>query len=237
MTRHLRMMTRLTLAGALAIALTGCAQPRTLLAVRTSGDNALARQDADRALEDAQEYVDRAPERIDGRVLLGRALLMNGRTDEACEQLWIARSLNTADDQNLDYLCQALYADGQQDDLYRVVRERIVDRGSVEDYFRLAHWAQRFGDMDEAQRALLTAARLDAGTTVAPQLRLARFHLDTGNPADAIQRYRMAYWIDPDDELVLTGIRDMGEIPGPTMPPAELQYRTEVDVYDDTPGN
>ena len=80
------------------------------------------------------------------------------------------------------------------------------------------------GNADEAQQALLTAAKLDAGKTINPQRALADFYGSVGDRERQVRRLRMAYHIEPANAELLREIRRVGEIPGPSfgIPPEEL---------------
>ncbi len=199
------------------ILLGGCNQERSLYAVRMSGNEALAEGDTQRAVTDFAEYVARAPERPEGHLGYGKALLKAGRASEAVEQLWIARANMLTSDEAYESLVEALYQDGQHEQMYSVLRERIVDGGEPEDHLRFGRYAMKIGDTDQALRSFRTAARIDAGRTVEPQLALADLHRTIGNNEEALKRLRMAYYIDPDSKVVAQKIRAMGEIPGPTI--------------------
>ena len=106
---------------------------------------------------------------------LGLTMLELGRPAAAAEELWVARSMTPEDDDILDALCRALYADNQKDDLYNVLRQRIVERGDMKDYFRLADYAKRDGDLDTLRQTLIIAAR-DRLRVEQPELTPRSFH-------------------------------------------------------------
>ncbi len=218
-----------------SLALTGCGGPRSLMAVRESGENALVRSDYNRALSDFVEYVQRNPGDTKGRYLLGKAYLGLDRYKDAREQLEIAYTGNLENDDVFDALCEALYGDRKNEELFRLLRQRTTDRGSVKDFIRLADFSQRTGDADGAQQALLYAAKLDAGQTVAPQLALADFYASVGNDADALIRLRMAYYINSSNTIVNERLVQRGQTLGPALalPPPELPAPP---VFKPTPG-
>lgn len=194
----------------------GCAQ-RSLLSVRESGITAYERGEYDRALADFEEYIERSPGHWQARAYLGRTLLAMGRTRQAREHLWVAYSQRLEDDEVFDWLAEGLYADGQYDELYRLLRQRTIDRGTPGDYVRLAEYAMRTGDPDEARRALLTAARIDRGRSAEVQIALADFYEAIGDEREALRRLRMAYYLSPGDTELAERIRGYGEVPGPTF--------------------
>lgn len=200
-----------------AALLTACGGQRSLIAVKESGDRAYDRANYDAALVDYQEFVERLPGDPTGRFRLGRTYLKLGRPLQAREQLFIAHSQNVDDDEVAEALAESLYAAGQHEDLYKLLRNRALDRGEIEDYLRLAHFAQRTGDADEARQALLTAARLDKGKSPAVQMELVNFFESIGDRDSALERLRMAYYLAPSDGKIKDRIRAYGDVPGPSF--------------------
>lgn len=201
----------------------GCSQQRTLPAVMDAGDIAYERQRWTEAYENYQEYVDRSPGSWRARLALARSLMQLERYPEAAEQLRLVYAQRPGDLDVLDELCDALLAAGQREELYRLLRGRTTTGGTADDYLRLGWYAYRMGDMDEARTALLSAARIDGGRSLEPQLSLAQFYAAIGDEAEAVRRLRMAYYLDPANARVQELARSFGEVPGPTFgtPPAE----------------
>jgi tetratricopeptide (TPR) repeat protein len=169
---------------------------RPVPTVMESGENAMRARDYDKARAEFAEVVDRDPGNPDARYGLGRAYLELGKPAEAREQMEVALA---AEVENQDFyagLCKALYEDKKLDELFRLLRQRTADRGSVSDFMTLGFYSRLTGDADEAHNALLTAARLDQGKSVAPQLALADFYESINNVPEASRRLRMAYYID-----------------------------------------
>lgn len=204
--------------------LSGCGGTRSLLAVRESGDRNFYWGQYDEALADYKEYVDRQPGNAQVHHMLGNTYLKQGETGLAREQLFLAHTLRVEDDEIFRSLAEGLYQDKRFDDLNRLLRTRTIDRGRMDDWALLAEYAQRQGDRDEAQRGWLTAAQVDGGRSVRPQLGLAKLYSEVGDKTRARQRLAMAYWIDPKNAEVNQLIRANNEIPGPTFaqPPAEM---------------
>ena len=150
----------------------GC--QRSLLAVRQSGDAHFARAQYVEAETEYREYLDRSPARPEVHFMLGRTLLAQGRTAEAREQLLLANRLTPENDDVFKMTCEGLYSDKQYEELNRLLRSRTIDRGRMDDWLLLADYSMRQGDMDEAARSLLTAAKVDGGRSVEPQLGLAK---------------------------------------------------------------
>jgi Tfp pilus assembly protein PilF len=208
---------------ALLLGVGGC-QTRSLVAVRESGDQHYQFGEYDAALTDYKEYVERQPGNAHVHHMMGMTYLKLGNTGLGREQLYIASTLRMEDDDIFRGLCEGLYQDKKYDDLNRLLRQRTVDRGRMQDWALLAEYSQKLGDKDEAQRAWLTAAQVSGGRAVEPQLGLARLYLETGDKARARKRLAMAYWLDPSNQDTVALIRQMNEVPGPTfgMPPEEF---------------
>jgi tetratricopeptide (TPR) repeat protein len=220
---------------AAAFFLGGCKMNRSLLAVRQSGDAHFERAEYVEAQADYEEYLDRSPARPEVHYMLGRTYLAQGRTAQAREQLLLAYRLRPEDDEIFPYICEGLYADKQYDDLNRLLRSRTIDRGRMQDWLLLAEYSQKQGDMDEAQRALLTAAKVDNGQSVEPQLELAKVYISAGDKSRAIERLRMAYFVAPQNGEVAMLANSLGEIVGPSfgMPPAEMPWTPVTEVPTD----
>ncbi len=208
---------------ALVPLLSGCQRSRPIDVVMSDGVEAFEQGEYDVAQADFDEFVGRRPGEARGRYMLGRTLLELDQTIEAREQLYLAHTLDLEDDEIFEWLAEALFRDGSVDELYSLLRQRCLDSGRPSHYRLLASYAMRLGDPDEAERALLTMARLDEGRSVGPQLALADFYEDVGDEAKAVRRLRMAYYLDQANEAIADRLRSHGEIPGPTIgiPPEE----------------
>jgi predicted TPR repeat methyltransferase len=110
-----------------------------------------------------------------------------------------------------------MFAANEREALTALLNRAAAERGRVSDYIRLGTYAAQMGNVDEAQQALITAAKLDAGATVRPQLALADFYGSIGATDKQVRRLRMAYAIEPANDDLLKKIREAGEIPGPTF--------------------
>src|SRR5205085_7095420 len=118
----------LILAAATAMLLSGCTEHRSLAAVRESGENAYTRGDYPGAVKDFQEFTDRIPGNSLGHYWLGKTYVALGKPKEGREQLEIAYTSNLEDDRVFDALCDALYNDKKNDELFRLLRQRTTDR-------------------------------------------------------------------------------------------------------------
>lgn len=211
-----------------SIAATGCVKERTLPAVRTSGDRALARNDYQQAYADFSEAVERLPGDWESRKKLGKTLLVMERPREAREHLAVAWNIKPNDSETIELLAQAMLESGDKDGMFRLLRTRAEERRTVEDYLRFARFAARAGDTDEAERAYLTAARFDRGTTADIQTELADFYMSVGKEPQAVERLRMALYLAPTNSGIQDRIRTLGQIPGPTFAVQPLEARSDI---------
>lgn len=199
------------------IVMGGCTGERSLLRVRQDGDKAYERREYAKSASDFQEYVHRKPGDTQGHFKYGRALLVLGQSEQAFEHLRIAYDNDPTKEEYARLFAQSLFESGQTGELMRVLKVRASDSGAVADFLLLGFYAAKAGDPDEAQTALLTAARLDRGRSTEPQLALAGFFESIGDAARAKERLRMALYLDPTNTEVASRLRSLGEIPGPSL--------------------
>ena len=177
---------------------------------RLRGDGAMEGGNYPLALESYQKYIEIDPGSPDMRNALGRAYLASNRPVEAIEHLRVATLQAPENDQYMDDLAEAYVRANRADEMYRLLRSNANERGGVRDWIRLGRFAEKSGDADVARQALLTAARVDRGQNLAPQLALHDFFVRIGDARNADQRLRMAYFISPRDPGVLRRLADAG---------------------------
>lgn len=212
-----RLALRLNLLCVLGLVAVGCAGPRALHMVRESGDRAFARGDYQTALAEYREVVQRSPADWRTRVELARTQLVLNDADAARENLAVAHRLRPEDDSIVDLLATAMLESEKVAEMHDLLRLRAKEKGRVSDYLRLGFFMAKAGDLDAAEQALKTAARIDRGQHVEPELALADFYQKVGDEEAALLHLRHALWIDPTNETVVQRIRKMGEVPGPSL--------------------
>lgn len=216
----------LALASAAAM-FVGCQAKDTNVAdLRRRGDHYLLNGQYTEAANNYAEYIEKKPGEPDVRANYGRALLAIGKNAEAVEHLQVAYGQRPDDDGILDALCEAMLKTGQHDSLFKLLKTNTIDRGGgarVTDHLRLGKYALAMGDSDTAMLGYTTAARLDRGQTVAPQIGLYDYYMAIGDKPNAERRLRMAYYISPVNAEVQTRIAQFRPVVGPTfgMVPAE----------------
>lgn len=199
-----------------AFTLTGCTGQRPLHIVKKFGDRAYEEANYAKAAEEYSEYVDRKPGEWDVRLTLGKAYLESGQPILAREQLTTVYDQQPDNEECIELLARANFDAKEYDSLTSFLRRLTVERGTVSDYLRLGRYSAKIGHPDEAKEALKTAARIDQGKTVEPQLALADFYHQVNDRANESQRLRMALYLLPNSPVIMERIRDLGEVAGPT---------------------
>ncbi|MBX3375733.1 MAG: tetratricopeptide repeat protein [Phycisphaeraceae bacterium] len=212
------MLHRVAVVTCLAIAaISGCSSTRTLPAVKEMGDRQFRRENWEAARVEYQEYVDRKPGDKEVQILLAQCLIKLGQPDLAVTHAQVAFDLEPNDAEALETYCLALAEAKKTDELYRVLNGNCQTRGSVADYDRLARFQMKLGDPDGAERSFIMAAKVDGGKTIEPQLALANFYKSIGDKAGEKRRLRMALYLKPTDQKIYDRLRELGEIPGPSL--------------------
>ncbi len=191
---------------------------------RARADEALRGARYDEAVERYSRYLSMRPGEAEARNAYGRALLAQGDAVSAIEQLKIAHSQQPTNTKFLDDLCDAMIKGNQTEEMFRLLRGYTDAIGTVDNWLRLGRFARLAGDPDTAKTALLTAARIDRGSSIAPQIELFDLYNSIGDKAEANRRLRMAYYINPKDSDVVTRIAASKELAGAPfygLPPDE----------------
>ncbi len=196
----------------------GCSSgPRPVPALGREADWHFSRGEYDQAVTLYKEMAARYPGDWQAQYHYGVCQLELGETYEARQALEVAHTRRPGHVGIVDALAESMYLLGDENHLFAFLRERAESTQSVEAYLRLARYALELGDPDSARTALLTAILLDDGESVTPYLQAAAFAERIGDIEQAVNRLRQAYAIDPYDEFVKTRLRELGEIPGPTL--------------------
>lgn len=206
----------LVLSGFTLLALLGCQSPSNV-SLRERGDWELQQKHYPEAIDAYKQSLDIMPGHAETYSQLAKAYLATGETGLARENALLAHSLKVEDQEIFAGACEALYADKKFEQLNRLLRARTVDRGKTQDFLLLGEYSERKGDVDEAQRAYLTAAQIDANTTYQPHLALAKLYKKVGDTRRYQERLSMAYAIAPNEPDVLEAMKGSGLIPGPTL--------------------
>jgi tetratricopeptide (TPR) repeat protein len=195
----------------------GCSSQRPLPTVRERGDRAFEKGQFEQARVEYQEYVTRKPGEAAVELQLARTLLELDQPHDALTHAQEAFDLRPGEEEYIETYADALLGTQKTDQLYRFLRGLAQDRGQVNDYIRLGRFTARAGDADGAVQAFSTAARIDRGRTIAPQLAFAEFYREIGDTEHEKERLRMALSFDVKNPVVLGRLRELGEIPGPSL--------------------
>ncbi|MBL0926070.1 MAG: hypothetical protein IBJ11_00245 [Phycisphaerales bacterium] len=219
-------MSRRTLAAALVLALSAlpaCQQQRASHVVRESGERAMWRSDWAAAEGEYRELVRREPGDIDDRARLARSLMKQQKFALAREHWEQIYTVKPNDRDTIKGLATSMLGSGDLQSMTAELRSGAQTRNRAQDWMLLGQYLTAAGDHDEAERALLRAAEVDKGRSLAPQYLLADFYQSVGDKARAMERYRMALSLAPNDREIQDAIRALGGVPGPTfvLTPAE----------------
>ncbi|MCP3905758.1 MAG: tetratricopeptide repeat protein [Planctomycetes bacterium] len=198
-------------------AVTGCAGQRSIDQISDSGHKLYKRGDYSAAAAEFQEITDRYPGDWRAQYMLGVTRLELGQINEARRALEIAWTRRPGDADVADALAAAMLRGGDEETLFRFLRDRAEQTHSVNDYVRLARFTMEMNDPDTARRAVDTAIELDSGMTVEPYLVAADLAERVGDLEHAVFRLRQAYAVDPTDREVTNALHRLGEVPGPTI--------------------
>jgi tetratricopeptide (TPR) repeat protein len=201
----------------LALSAAACNSQRALPAVQEAGDRNVQRQNYDAAFTDYSEYIAREPGDPVVQLKMAKTLIELGRPAEAVEHAQLAYDQRTNNNDCIETLARALFDAGRQEDCFRVLRSVADGRGLSGDHIRLGRFLALAGDADGAEHSLKQAARIDGGKTIEPQIALADFYHQIGDRASELKRLRMALFIAPNNADIAKRIRDLGEVPGPSL--------------------
>lgn len=223
------MMPRLLLRSILAFgwtvaALSACTTQRPLPVVKQSGEQNLFSHKYAAAEKDFAEYILRKPDDNEVRFRLGQTLIGAKKPQDAIGHLTTALDVDPKNDQIQDSLAEALYRAQEREELTQFVNRMASEHGRASDYIRIAKYTQLLGHPDEAQQALVTAAKVDGGKSYKVQKALADFYGSINDRQNQVRRLRMAYFLDPENPELEKAIRAAGQVPGPTfaLVPEEL---------------
>lgn len=203
--------------------LSGCQQGRATHRIEAAGDHALWMRDYQTAITEYREVINRQPHNWRARISLARAYVGIGRADAAREQMEVVYTIKPNELGVIDLLAESMIESADVDAMAGELRRVAEERQRLDDWLRFGRFMQKAGDLDEAEQALLTAARIDQGRSTRVQLALAEYYAQIGDEASALDRYRMALYLEPSNRKIQDAIRAFGEIPGPTyaLIPAE----------------
>lgn len=198
------------------LTLVGCG-PRPVDSIRKDGNRYYGRGEYPEAAAEYNQIIERYPGDWKAQYWLGMCELQMHHPAEARRALEIAYTHKPDNPDVVDALAEAMYQMGDETRLYEFLSEIAEQSHSVSDYMRLSRYAMEMGDADSAVAAIETAIVVDDGRSVGPYLAAATYAEHLGDLDGAVRRLRQAYGIDPRDPRVQQRLRDLGEVPGPTI--------------------
>ncbi len=201
---------------AVLVVQTGCTT-RPIEAIRDSADFQFSHQEYQTAATGYREIVDRYPGDWLAQYRLGMCELELGYPDRARSALEIALTNQPNSPVIVDALAEAMFQAGDEQALFDLLTNHAQSEQTVYAWLRLGRYAAELGDADTALTGFETAIELDAGRTIEPYVQAALFSQQIGDLDEALRRLRQAYEINPGDPRVDQRLRDLGEVPGPTL--------------------
>ncbi len=202
---------------ALAVFLAGCATQTPSHTLQEEGDFHFNHGHYGQAADRFSEVVSRYPGNWYAQYRLGQSHMELGQLSSARRALEIAHDRMPEKQAVADALAEVMFRQGAEAQLYAFLRERADATQSVHAHLRLANYALQLNDPDSARVATQTAIEFDEGNHVEPYLAAADLAQRIGDVEAAIRRLRQAYGINPRDERVNSRLRELGEVPGPSI--------------------
>lgn len=199
-----------------ALVQVGCGA-RPIESVRVTADFKFDHQQYPSAAAEYAEIVDRVPGDWQAQYRLGLCEMELGHADRARTALEIAYANRPGNTDVVDALAEAMFRQPDETALFELLTQRTRTQQTVHAWMRLGRYAAELGDADTALTGFETAIEIDAGRTVEPYVQTALFSRQIGDLDAALRRLRQAYTIDPEDPRVDRQLRELGEVPGPTL--------------------
>ncbi len=181
------------------------------------GDAAVEKGQIDRAIVAYSAAIERHSGAFEARRKLAALLIDRGEYQEAREHILLVLTQEPNDPEVLDLSARALVGTGDAEGVERTLGTRARRTNAPSDWARYGGALAALGDTDAAESALLRAARMDQGQTADYQVALGELYRQIGDERRAMQRYRMALYLDVQSEMAQEGIRALGEVPGPSF--------------------
>ena len=205
---------------ALAVGLTaaGCAnRPESLGSLRARGDRAAARGDHVEALAAYRQILERRPGDAEVRYREGLSRDATGDIGAARESFTVAHDLEPENPIYLRAFIASMLQTGERDEAFTMLQRRAQETEGYRGYLELGRALREAGLPDDAERALVIASRIADHRSEAAHWELANLYLEAGDSAKELERLRVLLYLTPDDPYVSRRIRDLGEIPGPSL--------------------
>jgi cytochrome c-type biogenesis protein CcmH/NrfG len=201
----------LAASASLAFALGGCASTGSSEARANEADERLRYGKYDEALAQVEPVVQRNPADWRAQYAYGRALVGQGRLDDARRALERANQLQPTNEDVCVALADCMAKQKDVKDSYQLLRAFGRDFRSWRAYLALSRIAEESGDPDTAATASVDAIKVNEPlpgqrASIEPYMRAADLCFRFGQEGDGIRRLRQAYGIAPEDPRVREGL-------------------------------
>ena len=208
----------------LTLFLAGCSgatTTHTAAWIRANADRAYWQTRYDDAAEGYADLARRNPGDWEAHHRLARCHVERGDLKAARRSIELAYALHPWNDAITQRMVDILNQQGDDAALFTFLQSHAATQPSTSAWLSLAWYALDRDDPDTAQAAIDEAITIDRGATVAPYLAAADLAWHLGDREAAIRNLRYASAIDAADSQVQSRLRDLGEVPGPSiaMPP------------------
>lgn len=167
------------------------------------------------------------PQDWEGRYLMGKAYLGQGRALEAQSELEQALAVKDRSEEwtpkILDALAESLHRQERFEELYAFLDAQINRYEGWEDYARKARFLAKANDIDGAALAYRQAAFFSRNADEDIYIEMADFFEGLGDYDKAVQSLKWAYYINDEREDIPARLRKLGVVPGPTVKEAPPQ--------------
>lgn len=200
-----------TLALSVAVAAPGCTAAGNAESRANEADERLRYGKYDEALAQVEPVVQRNPADWRAQFAYGRALVGQGRLDDARRALERANQLQPANEEVCVALADCMARQKDVKDAYQLLRAFGRDFRSWRAYLALSRIAEESGDPDTAATAAVDSIKVNEPLpgqrpSIEPYMRAADLAFRFGQEGDGIRRLRQAYGIAPQDPRVREGL-------------------------------
>jgi Flp pilus assembly protein TadD len=201
----------LTLALSVAVAAPGCTAAGNAESRANEADERLRYGKYDEALAQVEPVVQKNPADWRAQFAYGRALVGQGRLDDARRALERANQLQPANEEVCVALADCMAKQKDVKDAYQLLRAFGRDFRSWRAYLALSRIAEESGDPDTAATAAVDSIKVNEPLpgqrpSIEPYMRAADLAFRFGQEGDGIRRLRQAYGIAPQDPRVREGL-------------------------------
>jgi len=185
--------------------------------IRTLVREAVLAGDWQAALPLAQELATRRPDLAEFQELLGYVQSNAGRHALAAESYAVALELDPGNHEYIEGRARALAGAGEVRAALDFLGDAANETADPDLYHRLGTLALGVGLIEEAETAFRSALAASGGEQVRTQRALAELYRSLGDDEREMRHLRVLLTLTPEDETIPARIRELGEIPGPSL--------------------